>query len=424
MPTLADPPLAEARALPPLVERLRALRCLVAVERHGSAARAAEAIHLSQPAVTRAILELERLHDVRLFERAAKGMMPTVLGSRLARRADVLLLHLARGASEAFAAAPPLPGAPPAPGRFAAAVSAAALKALLAVAVAGSEARAAQALGVSQPSVHGALRELERQLGLTLFHKSARGTRLTFAGEALLRRVKLACAEARAMEGDIAAWRGEIRGRIVIGALPLSVSIFLPRAVDALRRRHPEVEILITDGTYESLMQKLLEADVDIILGALRTGAVSAEVRQEVLFEDELAVVARVGHPCLSAPSPDLGELLRWEWVVPLAGTPASVALHRAFASRGLPPPAGCLQANSPSLTRELVLQTDRLALSSRGQLGEAQGAGAGGLCIVPVALPGTVRPIGAVIRSLGEPSPDLQAFLAELRAAVPAGPA
>src|SRR5256885_11005590 len=54
------------------------------------------------------------------------------------------------------------------------------------------------------------------------------------------------------MDSDISAWRGEIRGRVVVGVLPLSVGIFLPRAVDSLAASHPDIEVSIVDGTYRS----------------------------------------------------------------------------------------------------------------------------------------------------------------------------
>lgn len=409
------PPGGIERAAPPVLDHLRSLRCLAAVARHGSAVRAAEAIHLSQPAVTRAILDFEKFCNLQLFERASRGMVPTAAGTTVARRAEVLLQQLEKGAAEAIAIAAPQERRS-APERFASAVPAASLKALAMVASCTSEARAAQLLGLSQPAVHRALRALEHLAGTTLFQKSTRGTWLTRPGEALLRRVKLALAEARAMEGDISAWRGEIRGRVVVGALPLSVSIILPRAVDGVLQRHQDVEITIIDGTYESLMEQLLAADVDVIVGALRPGTMPQEVAQEKLFEDDLAVVARTGHPCLSSQPVTLENLLHWPWISPLQGTPASAALERVFAVQGLPPPRATLQATSPSLTRSLILCADRLALMSRGEalIEERRGL----VRIVPVALPVTTRPIGMAVRSMGEPSPDLRVLLEELRRA------
>jgi DNA-binding transcriptional LysR family regulator len=242
---------ASSRPASPIVERLKAMRCLAAVATHGSALRAAEALFISQPAVTRSVLEFERAYGVTLFERAARGMVPTVAGQRVARRAQSLLDHLARGAAEAATLAPPAQRRrTAAPERFAGAVPVISLQALLAVAQLASESKAGGLLGISQPAVNRALRRLEYLVGLPLLQRSTRGTRLNESGEALLRRVKLACAEARAIESELASWRGEIRGRVVIGALPLSVALFLPQAVDEVRRTRPEVEITVVDGTF------------------------------------------------------------------------------------------------------------------------------------------------------------------------------
>jgi LysR family transcriptional regulator of gallate degradation len=67
-------------------------------------------------------------------------------------------------------------------------------------------------------------------------------------------------------------------------------------------------------------------------------------------------------------------------------------------------------------MTRALQLQTGRLALGSRGQALDDHRRDR--LRVVPVALPGTTRPIGLVRRAEGEPAPDLRVLLDELRAA------
>ena len=290
------------RAAPPVLERLRGLRCLVAVAQQGSAVAAAGVVHLSQPAVTRAIQELERQLGVALFMRGARGMAATAEGTRVAARATALLDHLARGAAEAGAlgrTGGARRGREGDPQRFAGAVVPAGLRALVAVAFTRSETRAAALLGLGQPAVHHALQGLEALAGVPLFQKSARGTLFTHAGEVLLQRVKLALAEARAIDAEASAWRGALRARLVVGVLPLSVSVLLPQAIEVVLRQHPGLVIVALDGTSDSLLPRLLGADVDIMVGALRPGAPLPGLRQEPLFDDALAVVAAPGHPCL-----------------------------------------------------------------------------------------------------------------------------
>ena len=395
--------------LPTLVGHLRAMRAMLAVVQHGSTMRAAEAMHLSQPAVARSVLQLEQACGLPLFMRGARGMMPTALGSQLATRIEAMLQHLSSAATEAQAATTLATRGTPLPQRFAAIVSAGQLRALVAIAECGSESQAAQSLGLSQPAVHAALQGLETSLGLQLFYKLTFGTRLTPAGEALLRRVKLSLAEIRGMGSDISAWRGEIRGRVVVGVLPLSVSIFLPRAVAMLAESHPDIEVSIVDGTYESLMQQLLSADIDAIAGALRGDAPEDEVCQRHLFDDDLVVIAHAGHPCLQQRQLALKDLLQWSWVAPLPGTPADRAMVQLFSTQGLASPQGSLRASSPTMTQAFVLQTGRLALASRGQA--LQDNHGGQLAILPIELPETRRRIGLAMRALSTASQDLVLF-------------
>ena len=290
---------------------------------------------------------------------------------------------------------------------------------MIAVAAAGSESRAAQMLRASQPSIHRSLRVLEQLCGALLLQKSVRGTRLTEGGEAMLLRVKLAVAEARALEVELAAWRGQIRGRVIVGALPLAATQLLARAVDEVLRTHPEVEITVVDGTYENLMGQLRSAEIDLVVGALRPGSPPGAA-QEVLFDEDLVVVCRPGHPCLGHAALTLGDLHRWRWVLPLPGTPAHAALQRAFAAAGLALPREAAQATSALFTRAFVARTDCLTLATRSQAIEDRASGQ--LGIAPLRLSGSERPIGISTRSIGEPSPDLMVVVEALRSAAAAG--
>lgn len=85
---------------------LRQLRALVAVARSGSLGRAAARLHLSQPALTVQIRELERTLGVRLFDRGARGAEPTQAGRELAEAFGRVLADLdavVAGAKEAAA---------------------------------------------------------------------------------------------------------------------------------------------------------------------------------------------------------------------------------------------------------------------------------------------------------------------------------
>ena len=66
--------ISDAQGFPALAAQLRPLRALLGVVRHGSTTQAARAMHLSQPAVARAVQQLEAGCGVPLFQRGARGM--------------------------------------------------------------------------------------------------------------------------------------------------------------------------------------------------------------------------------------------------------------------------------------------------------------------------------------------------------------
>ncbi len=80
--------------------RLRDLDTLMAVVNAGGMRKAADVLHISQGAVSKAISELESVLGVRLLERSAKGVEPTVHGHALLRRGLVIFDELRQGLNE------------------------------------------------------------------------------------------------------------------------------------------------------------------------------------------------------------------------------------------------------------------------------------------------------------------------------------
>jgi len=87
--------------------KLRDLHILLAVLQHGSMAKAAGILAISQPAVSKAITDLEHTLGVRVLDRTRRGVQPTVFGSALGRRGLVIFDEVKQCVSElAFLADP------------------------------------------------------------------------------------------------------------------------------------------------------------------------------------------------------------------------------------------------------------------------------------------------------------------------------
>ena len=80
--------------------KMSELRVFVAVLEHRSFRKAAAVLHLTQPAVTKAIAGLEEMLEVALFDRASDGVVPTAHGLSFAPRAVAVFEELRRAAQE------------------------------------------------------------------------------------------------------------------------------------------------------------------------------------------------------------------------------------------------------------------------------------------------------------------------------------
>jgi LysR family transcriptional regulator, regulator for genes of the gallate degradation pathway len=398
---------------------LRHLRAHCEIVAHGSISAAAKAVHLSQPAITKAIANLEASTGMTLFQRRRTGMVPTDAGLILARRAERALRHLRAGATEARALVPR--AAPRGATKFDHLLTVAHLKALLAVADARSFSLAARRSGVSQPTLHKAARDLERLAGLPLFDKRPDGIALTQAAETFVRHVGLALAELRQAHEDLETRsargsRGQGGGALlVVGTLPLVRTSILPRALNRFALTQPDTRFNVVDGSYDALLRLLRYGEIDMLIGALRTPPPVDDILQTELFRDRLTVLARHGHPLAGQRTVTRKMLSAYPWVVPREGPPTRSAFDDLFKAAHPEVYSGLIEASSLVLIRGLLMGSDRLTLVSRQQasLEIAQKT----LVVLSFTVPDAARAIGLTTRMDWHPTRRKAEFIAHLKA-------
>jgi len=375
---------------------LRHLRAFLAVAEQGSANRAGAALFRAQSGVSRAVHRLEASLGAKLFERRARGMLLTEYGRALlvrAKRVHEEMQH-ARIEVAAIAGKEKIRNA----AVFNMLVHERRLRAFVALTEQHHMPSVAESLGITQPAVSMALRELESSIGVPLFERTARGMIPTDAGAALALRVKRALAEARHAEADVAALRGITQGTVTVGALPLSRTRLLPESIAALIRRHPGLRVATVEGSFETLAASLRAGDIDFILGALRPPEYATDLAGEPLIDDELAVVSRREHPWASRKRIPDADLAQARWVLPRAKTPTRVLFERAIRARGLPAPEVMVETSDLAMLRGILHHSDLLTAISPRQLSYELGDGP--LRVLPVRLPDTCRVIGITRRA------------------------
>jgi LysR family transcriptional regulator, regulator for genes of the gallate degradation pathway len=358
---------------------LRHLAALAATRQLGSLSAAAQAVNLTQPALTQGLAKLERQFGHKLFERQPDGMAATEAATLLATRIEAALAHI--GSSR---------------------VTMAQVRALIAVGDAGSYAGASAATGLAQPSLHRAVSDLTVALRRILVERRGKGIALTEAGRRTMRSFRLARAELAAGLAEVAALAGRETGRITIGAMPLSRARLLPAAVTAFYRRHPDFDIRIVEGSYAEMIEPLRDGEIDLMIGALRDVAAESDVVQQALFEDRPVVLGRAGHP-LVLHEPDMATLAAYPWTIAAPDTPLRAQWERMFADAGVAPPHVPVECGSVITIRQILRDSDFLTLLSPDQVAVELEAGV--LVKICDAPPDLVRTIGITTRNGWRPT-------------------
>lgn len=371
---------------------LRHLRAVAAISRLGSISAAAEAVSISQPAITQGLSKLEMQVGMALFSRMPEGMKPTEASMMLVPRIERALDHI---------------GSPR--------VTNAQMRALLALAEAGSYSRASALTGLSEPSLHRALADLAIALRRTLVERRGKGIGFTAHGRRMIRAFRLARAELQSGLAEVATLKGREVGRIMIGAMPLSRARVVPEAVAHFHALYPNVRVALAEGSFVELIERLRDGDLDMLVGALRDPPPGNDVEQEALFVDRPAIIGRSGHP-LAKGNPGLAELARFPWIVSPQGTPLHGQWRAMFERAGLPLPDVPIECGSVVAIRQLLITSDFLTLLFPDQLSiELSSHWLQQIADEPS---GIGRTIGIMTRTGWHPTLSQAAFLDQLRRA------
>ena len=147
---------------------------------------------------------------------------------------------------------------------------------------------AARQLHVSQSGVSGQVRDLERELGVTLLRRNQRDVSLTAEGAIFLREAREILARSeRAVEMVVRAARGQF-GELEIGLCGPATAPFLPRLIREFRRREPGVTLALKDLSPALQPEALANGEIDIGFTRGIRPEFRKVLRSEVLFREPL----------------------------------------------------------------------------------------------------------------------------------------
>ena len=287
------------------------------------------------------------------------------------------------------------------------------LKALAAAIETGSLRNAARSLGLSQPALTKAIRELELELGASLLVRSSRGVQPTAQGQILTQRAKNIDRELHLALGEIQQLSGHMQGELSIGAVPLAVLLLIPETLRTFGQEFPDVRLRISEELYMAQLQRLRKGEVDVAIGGVPDSLPGGEFVVEKLLDTKMVVVAKRDSPYSQARS--LAELIDAKWVYTAVPDEQGYA-RLLYDSHGLPAPRVGAVVNSTLTLLSLVVSAGYVALMPEQAMRHSALQEIVG--IVPLREQGLTLSVGAMVRSDTAVSPLLRHFLTHLQRA------
>src|SRR5215475_14811029 len=181
------------------------------------------------------------------------------------------------------------------------------LRYFLAVAGAGSFSRAADRLGISQPSVSQQMRDLEAALRVSLFQRRGKRILLTPAGLTFQEHARAILRQLENFLDELSSDSLQPRGALHLGIVPWLDAALVPQLLGLFAARHPGVNLTVTEISSDDIETALEEGHLDVGLGFLTHH--SPNLRYELLSSDEYALIVPAGHPWWNRRMVRLSEL-------------------------------------------------------------------------------------------------------------------
>ena len=282
------------------------------------------------------------------------------------------------------------------------------LRYFCAVAKAANFTRAAEQLGISQPSLSQQIGRLEKKIGAPLFVRLGRTVRLTPYGEALLPRALEILKEISETESSLSNLQEGTRGVLRVGVIPTIMPYLIAPRIHDFCRKFPDLEIQLSEKITARLVEDVQAGLLD--LAVLSLPIANPDLVCSELFREALFLAVCKSHPLAKNKIVGLKDL-----------RPERLLLLReghCFRENVM---TACTRANAQV---ESVFETDQLGsifpLVASGfgitLVPAMAAAGAAGCVIIPLS-PGSVRRVG-YIRSrrhfVGKP---MRAFVQWLKA-------
>jgi DNA-binding transcriptional LysR family regulator len=209
--------------------------------------------------------------------------------------------------------------------------------------------RAAEELHLTQPAVSMQIRQLEETVGLPLLEQVGKKIHLTEAGEEFHHQCRIVARQLRETKEAMESLRQGVRGRLDI-AIISTAKYFMPMLLARFCKVHPDVQLRLTVGNRERILEQLADNDVDLAVMGRPPSEVS--VISEAFAKNPHVVIAPPGHRFQNAKRLSVQRIAEEPLIVRERGSGTRHLLERLFSEHGVK-----LQARMEMSSNETIKQ-------------------------------------------------------------------
>jgi LysR family transcriptional regulator, hydrogen peroxide-inducible genes activator len=143
------------------------------------------------------------------------------------------------------------------------------LEYVVAIADHGSFVRAAEHCRVAQPSLSAQVRKLETWLGIVIFERTTRRVIVTVDGNSFIEQARRVLAEARLLFTIAQRSDAPFGGSLRLAAISTLGPYLFPRILSGLKRKYPDLSLVLSEGLTGELVPKLIDGQIDALLLSL-----------------------------------------------------------------------------------------------------------------------------------------------------------
>jgi DNA-binding transcriptional LysR family regulator len=196
------------------------------------------------------------------------------------------------------------------------------LQIFVAVAEAGTIARAAERCNTVASAVSKRLSELEHNFGVELLVRGAKGVELTASGHALLMRARSLLSQAQQIDDELRRHAAGARGYVRVFANISSIVEFLPGALASFAQRHPDIHVHLEEHVSSHIAGAVADGSADF--GIVSELPVIDGLNTVPFRSDELVLTLQAGHPLTKRSNVTFAEVAE----LPFVGLHAESSLH------------------------------------------------------------------------------------------------